>query len=117
MPFVHEGWFETTILEYNPNGRIVRVEMRFGFMEIADVEQGLKRLAETSEISLEADHRKWNVHVVREHLAPARDIGLLRAIRFRAYEFLRLISQPTYYHCGLGYDVPLSVEILPVHFS
>ena len=117
VPFVREDRFETTVLENNANGRIVRVEMRFGFMEVADVEQGLERLAQHSEIRLEPDHRSWNVHVVREHLAPARDMGLMRAIRFRAYELLRLISQPAYYHYGLGYDVPLSVEILPVHFS
>ena len=96
---------------------MVRVEMRFGFMEMPDVEQGLRELAQRDEINLEADPRKWTVHVVREHLAPARDMGPLHALRFRAYELLRLISQPTYYHYGLGYDVPLSVEILPVHFS
>lgn len=117
VPFIHEDRFETTVLENNPNGRIVRVEMRFGFMEVPDVELGLQKLAREAEIRLEPDHRKWNVHVVREHLAPARDMGPIRAIRFRAYELLRLISQPTYYHYGLGYDVPLSVEILPVHFS
>ncbi|MEO5598886.1 MAG: KUP/HAK/KT family potassium transporter [Novosphingobium sp.] len=117
MPFIHDDRFDTTILEENSNGRIVRVEMQFGFMEIPDVEDGLKHLAEKAEISLEADHRKWNVHVVREHLAPARSMSALRVVRFRAYELLRLISQPTYYHYGLGYDVPLSVEILPVHFS
>lgn len=117
VPFIHEDRFETTLLEDNPNGRLVRVEMRFGFMEVPDVELGLQKLAQQSEIRLEPDHKRWNVHVVREHLAPARDMGVIRAIRFRAYEFLRLISQPTYYHYGLGYDVPLSVEILPVHFS
>lgn len=117
VPFIHEDRFETTVLEDNPNGRLVRVEMRFGFMEVPDVELGLQKLAQQSEIRLKPDHKKWTVHVVREHLAPASDMGPIRAIRFRAYEFLRLISQPTYYHYGLGYDVPLSVEILPVHFS
>jgi len=117
VPYVHEDRFETTILEDNRNGRMVRVEMRFGFMEMPDVEQGLRELAQRAEINLEADHRQWTVHVVREHLAPARNMGPFHAMRFRAYELLRLISQPTYYHYGLGYDVPLSVEILPVYFS
>lgn len=116
VPYVHDDRFETMLLEENANGRIMRVEMRFGFMELPDVEEGLQHLAETTDIGLEVDHRKWNVHVVREHLAPARDMVLGRAIRFRYFEFLRLISQPTYYHYRLGYDVPLSVEILPVHF-
>jgi KUP system potassium uptake protein len=116
-PFVHEDRFETTILEDNANGKIVRIEMRFGFMESPDVEEGLKRIAQQGQIGLETDHRKWTVHVVREHLAPVAGMSSLRAIRFRFYELLRLVSQPTYYHYGLGYDVPLSVEILPVHFS
>lgn len=91
VPFIHEDRFETTVLEDNPNGWLVRVEMRFGFMEVPDVELGLQKLAQQSEIRLEPDHKKWNVHVVREHLAPARDMGPIRAIRFKAYEFLRLI--------------------------
>ena len=43
--------------------------------------------------------------------------GLLSAWRFRALELLRLVLQPTDYHYGLGADVPLTVEILPVRVS
>lgn len=117
VPFVREDRFETTLIEENANGLIARVEMHFGFMEPPDVELGLKGLARNAEINLEPDPRTWTVHAAREHLAPSREMGPFRALRFRAYEFLRLISQPAYYHYGLGYEVPLSVEILAVHFA
>jgi KUP system potassium uptake protein len=114
QPYVHEQRFVTQVLEQNANGSIVRVEMRFGFMEIPDVERGLELLAQETRIALEADHRKWIVHVVHEHLTRGVGMGVLAAIRFHAFELLRLISQPTYYHYGLGQDVQLTVEILPV---
>ena len=41
-------------------------------------------------------------------------MGLLRRIRFRLFLLLRLVSQPAYYYYGLGDEVKLSVEIIPV---
>jgi KUP system potassium uptake protein len=41
-------------------------------------------------------------------------MGLLRRLRFRLFTFLRLVSQPAYYYYGLGDEVRLSVEIIPV---
>jgi len=38
----------------------------------------------------------------------------LRRVRFRLFLLLRLVSQPAYYYYGLGDEVQLSVEIIPV---
>ena len=38
----------------------------------------------------------------------------LKRIRFRLFLLLRLVSQPAYYYYGLGDEVQLSVEIIPV---
>ena len=117
VPYVHEARFETQVLAETPKGRVIQVEMRFGFMEEPDVEAGLERLASHARIALEADHRKWSVYVVHEHLVLAPGSGLLKSMRFRIFELFRLVSRPTYYHYGLGLDVPLSVMILPVRLA
>jgi len=41
-------------------------------------------------------------------------MGGLARVRLKLFELLRLISQPTYYHYGLGVDLQLAVEVLPV---
>jgi KUP system potassium uptake protein len=41
-------------------------------------------------------------------------MNLLRRLRLRLFVFLRLISRPAYYAYGLGDEVRLSVEIMPV---
>jgi len=39
---------------------------------------------------------------------------LFKRLRFRLFLFLRLVSQPAYYYYGLGDEMQLSVEIIPV---
>jgi len=91
--------------------------MRFGFMEDPNVEAALEQLAAETRIPLETDHRKWTVHVAHEHLMHVPTKGLLSSLRFATFQLLRLVSRPTYYHYGLGADVQLTVEILPVRAS
>lgn len=114
VPYVHEDRFEITEFERNARGSIIRVELRFGFMEWPDVEAALKSLASHEQIGLPMDEHRWIVHVANEHLLPAADMGHLTRLRLKLFETLRLMSQPMYYHYGLGDDVQLSVEILPV---
>jgi KUP system potassium uptake protein len=113
VPYVHDDRFEVSAFEQSDKGAIIRVEVRFGFMEWPDVEAALKTLAEHDQIKLATDQHQWVVHVANEHLVPSRAMGQLARLRLKFFELLRLISQPTYYHYGLGDDVQLSVEILP----
>jgi len=41
-------------------------------------------------------------------------MALWRRFRFRLFLILRLVSRPAYYAYGLGDEVQLSAEILPV---
>jgi len=54
------------------------------------------------------------VHVSNENLLPSRAMGLVGRIRLRLFMFLRLVSQPAYYAYGLGDEVQLSAEVVPV---
>ena len=115
QPYVHDDRFNIRMIEKNAHGSIVAVEMRFGFMEDPNVEAGLEQLAKEARLELDPDHRRWIVHVAHEHLQRARDSRGWKRLRFHTFELLRLISQPTYHHYGLGNDVQLTVEIMPVH--
>jgi hypothetical protein len=67
------------------------------------------------------DHHPVHQRIVGSRGPARHDAGFGRRrhtgdawLRFRLFLFLRLISQPAYYYYGLGDEVLLSVEIIPV---
>ena len=115
VPYAKDDRYLVTVFDREiDRGCIVGVELSFGFMEQPNVERLLEELARHHQIDLPTDRRKWIVHVSHENLLPGRRMGLLRRARFRLFSLLRLVSQPAYYYYGLGDEVHLSVEIIPV---
>ena len=100
--------------EKEPAQKIIMTFTSLGFMEEPNVERCLEELAQHKEIDLPTDPRSWVVHVSHEHLLPAARLGLLKRLRLRLFLFLRLLSRPAFYHYGLGDEVQLSAEIVPV---
>jgi KUP system potassium uptake protein len=88
--------------------------MVFGFMEEPNVERVLEQLAGHHEIDLPADPHKWIVHASAENVMPAKGVGVIGRVRVRLFAVLRQVSQPAYYYYGLGNEVQLSTEIMPV---
>ena len=95
-------------------GNVIGVELSFGFLEEPNVERALEDLARHQEIDLQSDSHRWIVHVMQENLLPARKSNLLRRLRLKLFLFLRQVSQPAYSYYGLGDEVHLTVEIIPV---
>ena len=115
VPYIHDNRYHVTVFDRDRNrGCVIGVELRFGFMEEPNVERYLADMAQHHEIDLPTDPHKWVVHVAHENLLPAKNMQFLKMLRFRLFLFLRLISRPAYYGYGLGDEVQLSVEILPV---
>lgn len=115
VPYIHENRYVVTVFDRDRSrGSIIGVELSFGFMEEPNVERALEGMARLQEIDLSADRRQWIVHVSHENLLPARSMNLLQRLRFRLFMFLRLVSRPAYYYYGLGDEVQLSAEALPV---
>ena len=83
-------------------------------MEEPNVEKPALEIARHKEIDLPTDTAQWIVHVAHENLLPAKRMNVLRRLRLRLFVFLRLVSRPAYYAYGLGDEVRLSVEIMPV---
>jgi KUP system potassium uptake protein len=115
IPYIRDDRYRVTVFDREKNrGSIIGVELSFGFMEEPNVERLLEEMARHKEIDLPSDRRQWIVHVSHENILPMRRMGLLRRLRFRLFLFLRLVSQAAYYYYGLGDEMQLSVEIIPV---
>lgn len=115
VPYIHDGRYKVTVFDHEKRrGGIIGVELSFGFMEEPNVEGLLEDLARHRAIDLPTDRRHWIVHVSQENLLPARRMNVFKRLRLRLFLLLRTISQPAYYYYGLGDEVQLSVEIIPV---
>jgi len=115
VPYIHENRYAVVVFDrHRDRGSIISVELSFGFMEEPNVEKALEGMARHHEIDLPTDRRQWIVHVSNENLLPSRGMMLIGRIRLRLFMFLRLVSQPAYYAYGLGDEVQLSAEVVPV---
>ena len=114
-PFIHGERYQVTVFDRDERrGSVIGVELSFGFLEEPNVERALEDLARHKEIDLPSDPRQWIVHVAQEHLLPGRKISVVERIRLNLFLFLRHVSRPTYSYYGLGDEVELTVEIIPV---
>ena len=115
VPYIRDNRYRVTVFDRDHHrGSIVAVEVSFGFMEEPNVERLLEEMARHKQIDLPTDRRQWVVHASQENLLPSRRMSWLRRVRFRLFLLLRMVSQPAYYYYGLGDEVQLSVEIIPV---
>jgi len=115
VPYIRDNRYRVTVFDRDrARGSIIGVELSFGFMEEPNVERYLEEMARHKEIDLPTDRHRWIVHASHENIVPVRRMGLIKRLRFRLFMFLRLVSRPAYYYYGLGDEVQLSVEIIPV---
>jgi KUP system potassium uptake protein len=115
VPYIRDNRYRVTVFDRDHHrGSIVAVEISFGFMEEPNVERLLEEMARHKQIDLPTDRRQWVVHASQENLLPSRRMSWFRRVRFRLFLLLRMVSQPAYYYYGLGDEVQLSVEIIPV---
>jgi KUP system potassium uptake protein len=115
VPHVYGPRHESEVFyKSNDRGSIVMVRVFFGFMEEPNVEKVLEELSQHHEIDLPRDPHRWLVHVSHEYLIAPKSMGIVERFKLKLFMFLRQISQPAYYHYGLGRDVNLSMDILPV---
>jgi KUP system potassium uptake protein len=114
-PYIHGARFESHVFCKDPiKGTVISVTIHFGFMEDPNVELVLADLLSLHKLELPTDPNHWLIHVSYEKLIPPTNMSLFEAIRFRSFLFLRQITQPSYFFYGLGQNVNLSIEILPI---
>ena len=117
-PWVHHDRCKVVVFQHDADhGSLASVTIRFGFMEDPNVEAVLEELASHHAIDLPADPGSWMVHVTHENLLVARDAPLGLRARLLLFSVLRQLSRPAYYFYGLGNEVALSSEIVPVRLG
>jgi KUP system potassium uptake protein len=115
VPYVHSNRCHVRTFFDSPTaGSISGVSVHFGFMEEPKVENVLKELAITHQLSLTAFPHDWHVHASTERLLPAAGISALRRLKLRIYLFLRRNSLAAYYYFGMGTDIRLSIDVFPL---
>jgi KUP system potassium uptake protein len=115
VPYIHGDRYQVTVFDRDSaRGSIIGVELQFGFMEEPNVEHVLEGLAAHHLVDLPTDPHLWIVHVLLEHLLPSRRMRLIRRLRFHLFLLLRRLSQPAHTYYGLGDEVQLSAELIPV---
>jgi KUP system potassium uptake protein len=116
-PHIHDGRYGVTIFHKDQYSSIIAVTLQFGFMVEPNVEAVLEDMARHREIDLPIDEHRWIVHVSVEHLLPSRNMSAWGRARLRLFRILRRMSQPAHYFYGLGDNVQLSAEIIPVRLK
>lgn len=118
VPFIHGTRHESyQFYRDDLKGLISSTTIHFGFMEGPNIEKVLAELAHSHQVSLPDDPNSWLVHVTKEKLIPPKHQSLLKKIRFQVFLFLRQITMSAHYYYGLGEEVNLSVDILPVKIN
>ncbi|MGO9170878.1 MAG: KUP/HAK/KT family potassium transporter [Rhodomicrobium sp.] len=117
VPYIYDGRYDIKVFHKDQNSSIIAVTLQFGFMEEPNVEAVLEDMAKHHEIGLPIKENRWIVHVTVENLLPARNMSTLGRMRLRLFSILRQVSQPAHYFYGLGDNVQLSAEIMPVRLK
>jgi K+ transporter len=90
------------------------VDVNFGFMENPNVERILEGLADHRKIHISEDAKQWLIRIVQERVIPAPDIRWRTRIKLFFFTLLLKNSDSADDHFGLGNEVGLSTEIIPV---
>jgi len=117
VPYIYDGRYDIKVFHKDGNSSIIAVTLQFGFMEEPNVEAVLEELAKHREIDLPIREHQWIVHVSVENLLPSRTMSLFGRARLKLFCFLRQLSQPAHYFYGLGDNVQLTAEIMPVRLK
>jgi KUP system potassium uptake protein len=114
-PYIHGGRYKITVFDRSEDrGSVIGVELSFGFLEEPNVEKALEDLARHKEIDLPTDPHAWIVHIMQDHLLPARDNTAFKRLRLGLFHFLQAVSRPAYSYYGLGDRTHLTIEVIPV---
>ncbi len=116
-PYVTER-FEIRTLHQDDQGRsIIGVTLFFGFMEDPNVEAVLDEMAAHNQVITDEHQKNWIIYILQERILPALNGSLMHRLQFAFFRTLQRNSDTADHYFGLGNDVRLSVEVLPVRFK
>jgi KUP system potassium uptake protein len=115
VPWIHGKRHESVVFYRDDDkGSVISVTLFFGFMEDPNVEQALENMVKHHEINLPRDPSKWVVHISYENITVTGRVPWVKRMRLGLYLMLRQAALPAYFYYGLGKDVNLSIEVMPI---
>ena len=114
VPYLEDNRYDVTVFEKNENGMIASVVVKFGFMEDPNVEKVLEGIARHHEIQLDPDPKNWVFHVSQEFIRFTKKPTFTHRMKSALFSLLRQVSRPGYVYYGLGDEMQLSIQIIPV---
>lgn len=113
---IHDRFVVHKFFEDKEKGSITSIQVKFGFMEDPDVEKALINLAKHKhkDINIDEHPNHWLIHVTRARLFHARSVKGLRYIMYSVFRIILRISIRADRHFGLGKNVSLTMESIPI---
>jgi KUP system potassium uptake protein len=111
--------YEIAAFENNQKtGRsVISIRANFGFMETPDINQIINYIADNDELTPDDDLHDWIIYVGKERFTPSAKIRKAHYLRYKLFHLLARNAEPTYNYYGLGDDLRLSMEVIPVKVS
>ncbi|NTW14106.1 MAG: KUP/HAK/KT family potassium transporter [Candidatus Moranbacteria bacterium] len=99
-------------------GCIVSVMISFGYWEKPNVEQVLDDLARHHLINIDDDHREWLLYMLQERVHVSRQhVPFWRYVRIKVFQILMKNVDHKDRYFGLGNDIGLSSETIPIYLD
>jgi KUP system potassium uptake protein len=95
-------------------GTITSIIVQYGFMENPDLEPLIKRFIANKDIPSNDPVDHWVMQVLHEKLIPPTCNSFFCALRFKLYSLMHKLIDSSDYYFGLGENIHLTVDILPV---
>ncbi len=112
----HERFHIYNLYNQGENGSIVSVQVNFGFMEELNIETVLEDLAKRHLVHISENPSKWIIEALHERIHAESKMGFLSRIKFHIFHLFSKVAATADQYFGLGDEIHLSVEVIPVRF-
>jgi len=119
-PHMHHQRFEIVTFKKGKDslGSIVAVNISFGYWERPNVEEILDDLAQHHLIDIKDDHRQWLLYIIQERVYAAKqEMSFFKSLRIKVFKVLLKNVDHKDSYFGLGQDIGLSAESIPVYID
>ena len=117
-PHLHDKRYQVIkFFDDSRRGSVYSVKVKFGFMEEPNVESVLEDLAKHNEINLDVDPSHWLIHALHKRVLYDDKIDLFTKIKVAIYQYLDNNFLKADHYFGLGNEVQLTVEVVPIKFK
>ena len=100
--------------DHKTKGSLLSVNANFGFMDDPDLENVIKWIANNQNLTPDDDMHDWIVYAGRERLIIPKNQKIHHKFRAQLFRVLNRNSSPAYAYFGLGKDLRITTEMIPI---